>query len=249
MSVKKTLILPNYQQSPEIPVLVQQAPGERWKLSDYSSERPAGLPKGAGRGLPRAIVEQNNRSSFVLGRIVRQQNPVVFLACQAGQDKTGRIPFLTLMVSGALSSLDVGEESLNIPDDALDCLINTPSSPVPAEQIPALKAAIATLNKRGDAASQAALQKMWKNFQDKRQYSYFTSVPFRGAAAYVPDSEAACFGGGRENIGPFSRKQVMVGGVVVLLLFFLLLHQCHSSQPVHQPKGEEQSLNVQPTNS
>lgn len=204
MLQKKILILPNYNKNQEIPIIIQETPNESWKISEYRHEKPSDLPKGAVHGIPNSIVGQNNRDSFVLGRMVRQATPVMFLACQAGQDNTGRIVFLTLVSIGPISSLDNGEPDLHIPEDVLSSLENDLKTLVPDDQLPALKKAITTLNNRGDTASQAALQQMWNNFQTKRQYQYFTSVSFREASAYPPDSEAACFGGSGGHSGPLA---------------------------------------------
>ncbi len=253
MSQKKILILPNYNKSQELPVLVQTSPNDAWRLSDYRNEMPSDLPKGAGRGIPNAIVGQNNRDSFVLGRVVRQEIPVVFLACQAGRDDTGRIVFLTLVSTGPISSLNSGEPALQIPEDVLSSLENDLKALVPDDQLPALKKAITTLNNRGDNASQAALQQMWNNFQTKRQYQYFTSVSFQGASAYPPDSETACFGGSGGHSGPLAggagKTKYIVLAAALGIGFLLLIRQCSSTQDhaAHPPQNTRQSKNNVPT--
>lgn len=253
MSQKKILILPNYNKSPELPVIVQVTPGEPWKISDYKSEMPADLPKGASRGIPNSIVNQNNREGFVLGRIVRQTSPVVFLACHAGQDNTGRTVFLTLVSTGPISSLNSEEPALQIPEDILSSLENDLKALVPDDQLPTLKKAIATLNNRGDAPSQAALQQMWNNFQTKRQYQYFTSVPFQGASAYPPDSEAACFGGTGGYSSPLAggagKTKYVISAAILLICLILLARQCSSTQDhtAHPPQNTRQSKNDIPT--
>lgn len=252
MSQKKILILPNYNKNPEIPVLVQENPNESWKISDYRSEIPSDLPKGASRGIPNSIVGQNNRDGFVLGRIIRRNIPVVFLACHAGQDNTGRTVFLTLVSTGPTSSLNSEEPTLHIPENILSSLENDLKALVPDDQFPALKKAISTLNSRGDAASQAALQKMWNNFQTKRQYQYFTSVSFQGASAYPPDSEFACFGGAGGQGSPLAegagKAKYLVSAIVLLICFIILIRQCSSPQDntPHPPHNTRQSKNDAP---
>lgn len=252
MSQKKILILPNYNKNPEIPVLVQENPNESWKISDYRSEIPSDLPKGASRGIPNSIVGQNNRDGFVLGRIIRRNIPVVFLACHAGQDNTGRTVFLTLVSTGPTSSLNSEEPTLHIPENILSSLENDLKALVPDDQFPALKKAISTLNSRGDAASQAALQKMWNNFQTKRQYQYFTSVSFQGASAYPPDSEFACFGGAGGQGSPLAegagKAKYLVSAIVLLICFIILVRQCSSPQDntPHPPHNTRQSKNDAP---
>lgn len=252
MSQKKILILPNYNKNPKIPVLVQENPNESWKISDYRSEIPSDLPKGASRGIPNSIVGQNNRDGFVLGRIIRRNIPVVFLACHAGQDNTGRTVFLTLVSTGPTSSLNSEEPTLHIPENILSSLENDLKALVPDDQFPALKKAISTLNSRGDAASQAALQKMWNNFQTKRQYQYFTSVSFQGASAYPPDSEFACFGGAGGQGSPLAegagKAKYLVSAIVLLICFIILVRQCSSPQDntPHPPHNTRQSKNDAP---
>lgn len=253
MSQKKVLILPNYNKNPEIPVLVQKTPSEPWKISDYRSEIPSDLPKGVSRGIPNSIVSQNNHDGFVLGRIVRQTTPIVFIACHAGQDNTGRTVFLTLVSTGPISSLNSGEPALQIPEDVLSSLENDLKALVPDDQLPALKKAITTLNNRGDNASRAALQQMWNNFQTKRQYQYFTSVSFREASAYPPDSETACFGGSGGHSGPLAggagKTKYIVLAAALGIGFLLLIRQCSSTQDhaAHPPQNTRQSKNNVPT--
>lgn len=253
MSQKKILVLPNYNKSQNITVIVQENPGDTWRISEYRYEKPSNLPKGVVHGIPNLIVGQNNRDSFVLGRIVRQATPVVFLACQAGQDDTGRIVFLTLVSTGPVSSLNSEEPALHIPENVLSSLENDLKALVPDDQLPALKKAIATLNNRGDASSQAALQQMWNNFQTKRQYQYFTSVSFQEASAYPPDSEAACFGGTGGCSSPLAggagKTKYVISAAILLICLILLARQCSSTQDhtAHPPQNTRQSKNDIPT--
>lgn len=239
MSCKKILILPNYNQSMELPVLVQKEATSPWVISTYKAEMPSNLPKGASRGFPLLVLHHNKRPDFVMGRLVRQKTPIVFLATQAGHDTTGRVVFLTLVTQGPIGSLKADEANLHIPEDAIAALENNPDSPVPPDKIQSLKDAISILNQRGDQESQNALNTMWNNFHNKKNYNYFASVSLREASAFPPDSEKACFGGGPSRPFPINlmKNKYVAAGVVVLFLF-LLLKQCHDTHHEAQQQGE-----------